>query len=261
MRLKLLMKISILILLSIFLLSCEEENNSKFTVIKEKSDIKLTKLTNKKIINNEWTTHGELFSYGNILTFKNDNTYTEEFLGEGCGVLNSGTYSLSEDIVTLIGKNNPECPSEDLDEKRNCKINKESKDPFFSKSIICGKNLYFGEKKPIGTIILINDIESVIIETIVVSAQTNIKVREKPSLNSKSYKCYFNVDGINVSELTYFPKGRELILIARTSKKEVIDKIEDYWYFAQQDFDWYEHCSTSNKYTSRVWVFGGYLKK
>ncbi|WP_108930312.1 hypothetical protein [Leptospira johnsonii] len=227
--------------------------------VKEEINIPLGILTKDKLTKNQWSNYGMLFSYGYLMTFKADGTYTEEFIGEGCGG-GSGKYTLVGNTLHLIAAENSLCPEDNsFVENVICKLIPESADPFYSESLKCGLASYYGSSlKPVGTNILIKDVESVIIEPRKVLAKTNIMIREKPSIKSKSYNCPQSDENANF-QVPYFPKGRELVLYARTAKKEKINNIEDYWYFAQQDLDWYTSCAVSNRYTSMVWVFGGYL--
>ncbi len=229
------------------------------SIPKEEPNIAFSILTKDKLIKNDWSNYGRLFTYGNLMVFKEDGSYTEEFVGEGCGIINSGKYTLVNGILTLNAKRNPSCPVEKFVEKKLCKLIPESPDPFYSESLRCGQSTYYGNPKPVGTIIKIKDTESMIIEPRKVVATTNIMIREKPSIKSKSYNCSQGPDD-GYREIPYFPKGQELLLYARSMEKERINNIEDYWYFAQQDLDWYASCSVSDKYTSRVWIFGGYIK-
>ncbi|MEI1310396.1 hypothetical protein, partial [Leptospira venezuelensis] len=203
--------------------------------IKEETNTPLGILTKDKLLKNQWSSFGMLFSYGNMMTFKMDDSYIEEFIGEGCGG-NSGKYTLVGNTVHLVASENSLCPGDDnFVENIVCKLIPESSDPFYSESLKCGLASYYGSSlKPIGTNIIIKDVESVIIEPRKVLAKTNIMIREKPSIKSKSYSCPQN-NGTDYFQVPYFPEGRELVLYARTVKKEKINGIEDYWYFAQQD--------------------------
>ncbi|WP_162267492.1 hypothetical protein [Leptospira santarosai] len=207
----------------------------------------------EKLLNHEWTGFGVLFTYGTMITFAKDKTFNEKLIGEGC-IGYSGTFSFNGNQIILTGENESACGPDGFHAKRVCKLVSQSMDPFYSESLICDDGVYYGSGlKPVGATIKIQNVDAVIIEPRKIVARVNIKIREKPLVSSESYFCQLE-GGENVP---FFPKGRELVLYARTLKKEKITGKEAYWYFARQDLDWYTPCFVKNDYTSLVWVFGG----
>lgn len=67
-----------------------------------------------------------------------------------------------------------------------------------------------------------------------VCAESGLRARESPSLNSKVIKVY--------------PYGSVIMISGRSENKEIINGITDYWY---STWDYSE--------VGRVWLFGGYL--
>ncbi|TGM10996.1 hypothetical protein EHQ81_18055 [Leptospira selangorensis] len=182
-----------------------------------------------------------------------NRTFTEELVGEGC-LGYSGTFSFNNNELILIGEKESPCGPDGFIAKRVCKLVSQSADPFYFESLICDGGTYYGSGlKPAGSMIKIQDVDAVIIEPRTAIARANIKIREKPSLSSKSYNCRLESEEF----VPFFPKGRELALHARTLKKEKVNGKEAYWYFVRPDLDGYVSCSVDTNYTSLVWIFGG----
>jgi hypothetical protein len=253
-------KHSIVLLLCFFIYQCKLDNRE---ITNEKELAKENYQISKNLLLNEnWTTYGKLYSYGHGIQFDEKGKFKYEFHGEGgCESNFDGTFSIESNTLIL----HPDLKNSCLESKNrppkkiSCTIESRPKDPFYDAYLNCGKYSFYGpfQKKP-GEKINLFGHDAIIILPKTVFSKTNIKVRENPSTNANFYECNSRSEK-NFSN-PYLPKGRELKLLARTLNKEAINGIEDYWYFAKEDFDWYESCIVTNKNTSKVWIFGGYVE-
>ncbi|PKA22365.1 hypothetical protein CH381_31295 [Leptospira sp. mixed culture ATI2-C-A1] len=253
-------KLSINLLLLILIIQCKVDNRQT-TIEKEVTKVNY-QISKVLLMNEDWTTYGKLYSYGHGIEFDGKGKFKYEFHGEGgCESNFSGTYFIESNILYM----NPDLKNSCLENKNrppkkiSCSIESNPKDPFYEAYLNCGKYSFYGPfLKKTGENINLFGNDAIIILPKKVFSKTNIKVRENPSTNAKFYEC--NSKSEKNFTNPYLPKGRELKLLARTLNKEVINGIEDYWYFAKEDFDWYESCIVNNKNTSMVWVFGGFVE-
>lgn len=76
---------------------------------------------------------------------------------------------------------------------------------------------------------------------------TNVKIREKPSINSRSLdyiKAPYETDAVMQS----VPAGTEVVIIARTRDRDKVQSWSNYWYLVSMGF------------TTEVWMFGEFVK-
>jgi hypothetical protein len=76
---------------------------------------------------------------------------------------------------------------------------------------------------------------------------SNVKIRKKPSLKSKSI--IYNSEAYG--KKPYVPKGVEIAVIARTAQKDKIGDWNNYWYYVNV-FDYFNN--------NLVWMYGEFIK-
>ncbi|TGL55405.1 SH3 domain-containing protein [Leptospira ognonensis] len=94
-------------------------------------------------------------------------------------------------------------------------------------------------------------------------AISNLKLREKPNIQSRTFTCYFTHikdDKIREKEINFIPKNIKLTIIARTLEEETIGEKRNYWYLVFPASDSYNGCILKNTKQKEGWVFGEYIK-
>ncbi|MCG6146632.1 hypothetical protein [Leptospira bandrabouensis] len=211
----------------------------------------------KFIENSEWNNKGKLYSYGNLLIFQKKGVFKEEFAGEG-GCEFYGIYNIVDSKLVLKLNAKQSCESEIKPEKeRSCSIRIANDDPFYNKALVCNSMPYYHNQflKSYNEIIEINGIKAEIIKERVVKTDVNLKIREKPEIESSYYKCL-----IEGRDYDFMPKGSRFRIFARTIEKIEINGNTDYWYYVEPILDWYSGCSDGKKYVNRAWAFGAFFK-
>ncbi|MCW7460381.1 hypothetical protein ND856_19170 [Leptospira bandrabouensis] len=214
-------------------------------------------ISHKFLEKTEWSDKGKLYSYGNYLVFLKNEKFTEEFAGEG-GCKFYGSYKIENSLLKLTLEPKQSCNSTIFPEKeRICSIQDSDKDPFYRITLNCNEHHYYNQNFliPPGELIEIDGIKSVLIKEKIVISESNLKIREKPDINSKNFQC--TIEGNN---LNYMPKGSQFRIFARTEEKVEINNKISYWYFAEPIIDWYSNCYDSDTPINRVWIFGAYVK-
>ncbi len=226
-----------------------------FITIINPEEVKI--LTKDLLIKNEWNSNGYLFNYGGVIQFNLKGDYKAYLAAEGggdCSSSSEGSYRIEGGTLFLYFKDN--CSKNNDPKSLKCIINSNSKDPFFHSFLDCGEAKYYGAfKRKAGEQINFFGTEAIIIDPKIVKSKTNIKVRQAPSTTAKYYDCNIK----DSSTVPYLPKDRKLEIRARTVQKDTINGIENYWYLAREDFDWYESCIITNRTHNMVWVFGEYI--
>ncbi|TGK77689.1 hypothetical protein EHQ19_18995 [Leptospira montravelensis] len=95
------------------------------------------------------------------------------------------------------------------------------------------------------------------------SVTSNLKMREKPSKDSKSFDCFFShLDDENLSnkEISFIPKNYMITVIAKTKTEDYIGDKKNFWYLISPISDSYNGCLLKNSNQKEGWVFGEYIK-
>ncbi|TGL46705.1 hypothetical protein EHQ55_15145 [Leptospira meyeri] len=94
-------------------------------------------------------------------------------------------------------------------------------------------------------------------------ATSNLKLREKPNLLSKTFTCFFtHIDDetIREKEINFIPKNIKLTIIAKTLEEDIVGEKRNFWYLVLPSSDSYNGCLLKNSKQKEGWVFGEYIK-
>jgi hypothetical protein len=213
------------------------------------------------------------FKYGTVISsseliFLSDGTYAYEYGSEGMNWFNRGTFSIKSNTVYL----KPDfCSSHKEGAAGNCaetmgeafcSIQTRPNDLYYYKYFICtsknNKNAVSvnvaampfaveNSKNKAGASRIFKGIPVVTMGLVKGVTTTNVKIREKPSINSKSLdynKDMYSPDTVQQS----VPAATEVIVIARTRDRDKVQNWNNYWYLVSMGF------------TSEVWMYGEFVK-
>ena len=252
------MKKQILMLISILI-----------TVIISSSYSKNTILSDDVLLANNWYWYENGFENDWIVLvkFNKNNTFiTPGQYGEDLTVI-EGKYKLLNDILELEyykysghiailpppqGEKNPIIISNKGDLiKTKCKLTTLKDSVMFQYCIQCENKKLLSRSD-----LLLKEGEQRIVDNIKVLtlgyknavAIDNVKIREKPSIESRSYK-YQN--GLYDKPKEFVPKGSSFSVLARTIDKYKINNWENYWYYVD----------IGGRYNEKgwVWMFGEFI--
>ncbi|TGM19057.1 hypothetical protein EHQ82_10955 [Leptospira selangorensis] len=94
-------------------------------------------------------------------------------------------------------------------------------------------------------------------------ATSNLKYREKPDIQSKTFTCYFTNtedEKIKEKEINFIPKDTNLTIIAKTLEEYTIGDKRNFWYLVFPSSDSYNGCLLKSSKQKEGWVFGEYIK-
>ncbi|MCR1795598.1 MULTISPECIES: hypothetical protein [unclassified Leptospira] len=194
---------------------------------------------------------------GWVLEFKEDQTYTEYYAGEGCGGY-SGSFEIKSNQVFLEPEKNPGCTPENKPVKsKKCILEKTDQSLYYTQRLNCGENSFFwnysselgsGENRKY------KGIEIVTVGQINSQTTANVKFRENPNQNSLSFKCSYIDEDHQQMESEYIPTGKDIVIIGRQTQKVRIGQWENYWYLIAVSSNAYNGC-----YSDVGWVFGQFI--
>ena len=213
------------------------------------------------------------FKYGtrissSELNFNPDGTYTYEYGSEGMNWYNRGSYTVTSDAVLLkpdFCSTHREGAAGDCGEtmgEASCSIQAKPNDLYYSNYFICSskknKNAVSvnvasmpfpveHSKVKSGTARIYKGIPVVTTGPAKGITTTNVRIREKPSINSKSLdyvKNPYETDAVFES----VPVNTEVMVIARTRDKDRVQSWNNYWYLVSTGFN------------TEVWMFGEFVK-
>jgi len=211
--------------------------------------------------------YGTLIS-GSELKFASDGTYTYEYGSEGVSWYNRGTYSIKGDIVVLkpdFCSTHREGTAGDCGEtmgEASCSIRTTPDDLYYYKYLTCiskkNKNAVATNDASMplpveqsrvksGTSKIFKGVPVITMGLAKGITITNVKIREKPSVNSKSLEYYKEIYGPG-GEYQSVPAKTEVVVIARTRDREKVQSWNNYWYLVSVGFN------------SEVWMFGEFVK-
>ncbi len=81
---------------------------------------------------------------------------------------------------------------------------------------------------------------------------SNVKIRERPSVNSKSLQYQKGLYADDAKTFPYVPSDTDVIIIARTVNREKVENWNNYWY--------YVNVGTYVGVENGVWLFGEFVK-
>ncbi|MCG6142805.1 hypothetical protein [Leptospira mtsangambouensis] len=218
--------------------------------------------------------------HANYFTFYDDNTYryNDGIDNSYCPPGQNGRYILKENQITLFPASK-DCWS-GVKSKMTCLFNKNSNHPFFPIALECsnGENYQttdFFRKN--GSQISLYEIDFVEVFIKDFKVTSNLKRRRFPDQNSEIIFCIISLHAI---WMKYIPKGAIFHAFARTSQKDQIDGVEDYWYFGHSEYETFpgydytvetitgSSCAINGEFRKEIefnslfnhWVFGKYLK-
>jgi hypothetical protein len=222
---------------------------------------------NKGLLTKNPLRYGTLIS-SSELVFSPDGTYTYEYGSEGMNWYNRGVYSIKGDSVVLkpdFCSAHKEGTAGDCGEtmgEASCSFQTKSDDLYYYKYLTCtskkNKNAVTtnvasmpfpveqSRVKP-GTSKIFKGVPVVTMGLARGITTTNVKIREKPSVNSKALeyvKAPYETDAVMQS----VPANTEVVVIARTRDKDRVQSWNNYWYLVSSGF------------TTEVWMYGEFLK-
>jgi hypothetical protein len=212
-------------------------------------------LTNKNLSSTIWIPSPGPGGYMALLVFYLDNVFKMGWVPSGCDTI--GKYEIvDKNKVRLYDfksnyENNKNNKREIVLELKNLKNNF-----WYNEMLANSENSItyypFGAESKLNKKYKLNDIDVIKLKGEYV-AKTNLKIREKPTINSKT------IENSNYSFQYDFPeyidmflKGDDFKILGRTIKKDIINNKENYWYLIK----FYEYNTFKNG-----WVFGEYIKK
>ena len=214
-------------------------------------------------------------TFGEYLKCNVDNTFVSSYRTKGGdGYHFEGTYKIQNGIITFSDVKGTDWANNVLGTDNNGKLNLNSKFRYLADKNN-GTNLgclydvedksYFWSVKaiPQNMIIEIDGIKTCKV-TGELSITENLKMRDKPSLNSKVVEikgCDFRCNGWVEAPRKVVFKGMVIngTKIAKTVETATIDGITAPWYYIlQQDHDPLDRGEGDEHY---VWIFGGYVKE
>jgi hypothetical protein len=240
------------------------------------------KNTKKFITERRWYRLDRLTTniHANYFTFNDDNTYryNDGIDNRYCLSGQDGRYTLKENQITLFPAFK-DCWS-GVKSKTTCLFTKNSNHPFFPIALECsnGENYQTTEfLRKNGSQISLEEINSVEVFIKDFKVTSNLKRRRFPDQNSEIIFCDISLLAI---WMKYIPKGAIFHSFARTTKKDLIDGAEDYWYFGHSEYETFpgiDHtvetitgssCAINGEFRKENesnslfnhWVFGKYLK-
>ncbi|MBP7734584.1 MAG: hypothetical protein KA369_01295 [Spirochaetes bacterium] len=213
------------------------------------------------------------FQYGTLISsselkFSPDGTYTYEYGSEGVSWYNKGTYSIKGDSVLLkpdFCSTHKEGTAGDCGETMGeayCSIRTMPDDLYYYKYFTCtskkNKNAVTTNdasmpfpveqsKVKAGTSKVYKGVPVVAMGLAKGVTTTNVKIREKPSVNAKSLEYYKEIYGPG-GEFQSVPANTEVVVIARTRERDKVQSWNNYWYLVSVGFN------------SEVWMFGEFVK-
>ncbi|MEI1279629.1 hypothetical protein V6Z05_14970 [Leptospira venezuelensis] len=233
------MKLLYLLSMSILLFSCSSNAIDK--------DLLITTAWGPDIVTGE----------GWVMEFKENQTYTELYAGEGCGGYN-GSYEIKSNHLFLEPEKNPGCTPENKPVKnKKCFLEKSDQSLYYTQRLNCGENLFYwnyNSKLGSGQKRNYKGIELVTIGLINSQTTSNVKFRDTPNQNSLSFKCSFIDEGHQQVESEYIPTGNDIVIIGRQTQKVKIAQWENYWYLIAVSSNAYNGC-----YPNVGWVFGEFI--
>jgi len=211
--------------------------------------------------------YGTVISSGEII-FQNDGTYSIEYGSEGMNWYDKGAYSIKKDNVHL----KPEvCSSHKGGDvidcsgsmgEAVCSVQSDATSIYYYKYFVCtsqkNKNAIStnvasmtcpveNSKIKAGTSKVYKGISVVTMGQVKGSTTTSVKIREKPSINSKSLeytKELFAPDSVQQS----VPANTEVVMIARTRDRNKVQNWNNYWYLVNVGV------------MNEVWIYGEFVK-
>lgn len=213
------------------------------------------------------------FKYGTVistseLVFTPQGTYIYGYGSEGVNWYNRGTYSIIKETVFLkpdfcsTHKDGTAMDCAETMGEAQCSIQSRPNDLYYHSYFICtsmkNKNAvstnvaampFAIEKSKVkaGASRIFKGIPVVTMGTARGVTATNVKIREKPSVNSKSLEYVkepYETDAVFES----VPAGTEVVVIARTRDRDRVQNWNNYWYLV------------SAGVTSEVWMYGEFVK-
>ncbi|MCW7494867.1 SH3 domain-containing protein [Leptospira sp. 2 VSF19] len=218
------------------------------------------------VLNSEKLIFGENSLSSGEMILELENSKAVYFLngeGDGCDGF-TASFSNSENIYNFFNVIS-NCKNKKLkDFKCITKIDEESIK--FKEYLLCDNKLvlYNKEKKVNeGLNRKINGIEVITQGLKKGIVTSNLKMREKPSKDSKSFECFFSHlddENLNNKEITFIPKNYTITIIAKTKAEDYIGGKKNFWFLISPSSDSYNGCLLKNSNQKEGWVFGEYIR-
>jgi hypothetical protein len=221
----------------------------------------------KNFLTNNPFKSGTIISNGEII-FQKDGTYSIEYGSEGINWYDKGTYSIKKDKVYLKPKVCSSHKGGDVIDcsgsmgEAVCSVQSDANNMYYYKFFVCtsqkNKNAIStnvanmncpveNSKIMAGMSKFYKGIPVVTMGQAKGSTTTSVKIREKPSINSKSLeyiKELFAPDSVQQS----VPANTEVIMIARTRDRDKVQNWNNYWYLVNVGV------------MNEVWMYGEFVK-
>jgi hypothetical protein len=205
------------------------------------------------------------------VTFNEDNTFKARLSSEGGDTCVSGKYiikgsSIIFSIKTVgLDKGNTDCevcssctydskdifnPNKYFDKKEYVLM--KSSSLHYTEYLYCKESntKLWNNSKPLksGSEIKYENYNHVSISFITCITSSNVKLRKKPTITADVIKY---LDTQQEKMIDYIPKGIDVIIIARTSTKDNVNNINNYWYYVEVK---------NSHYCERGWMFGEFVR-
>ncbi len=263
-----------LLLLVIFVMSCSKSKTDYSKLVQNYKNLS-DKDIKEKLFAGNWDT-GVLGVNYDVITFK-ANSYGYESIGWEEITSSNGTYYLKNKMIYLNEKHKKSKKSHETIyanwKNVTCKIKPVPESLFYFEQLVCrgkengeklhvsfwNRNVLAHAKKEI----TIDGIKSITISPSIYKVIDAVKIRSKPSVKSKVLS-YSELKGKNSTELKtykYIPKGKEIVVLAKTRKKYKIGKWSNYWYYITK-FKWFspDRGFPSPIFKKKAWVYGEFVQ-
>lgn len=194
--------------------------------------------------------------FGYYIAFNDDQTFSEEFAGEGCGAY-PGKYKIESGRLLL----EPADPAYFCARPPKSCILVATPDSLFSRwQLKCqGKdtsNYYAGDIEA-GSRRSIDGIPVLTMGLRGAAATTQLKYRAMPETTAAEFSCKFESPSgqQNYQETPYIPQGTHMKVIARTQNQAKVEQWTNYWYYVRPAGDWY----AGGCEPAQGWVFAEFV--
>lgn len=218
-----------------------------------------------------WGPEGD---FGSSIEFKDGGKYTAGFHGESGDVPTNGSYKIENNILVLTPKFGKDQKSLYFQQETWRMICKESNSSLKYTQYLTFENSIKGEKYWNHSSIVrdvvrnINGIDVIMINKNGNVSKPNVFLRKKPSTSAEKIMVKFPIDSEEETKHEYFlPIDYKFEVIGRTSIKDKVGDMENYWYYCHLGVDdgWYVRgdCiqeGSKQQVSDSVWIYGAFIE-
>ncbi|PJZ43754.1 SH3 domain-containing protein [Leptospira brenneri] len=199
-----------------------------------------------------------------VLEIENSNAkYYFDGEGDGCEGFNAKSSQNGDNFIFTNVKSN--CNEKKLNDFQ-CLNEKDDKSLFFTNYLKCDNKLILYNKNKAVEENLNRNYNGFDVITLGLKngiATSNLKLREKPDSQSRTFTCYFthiDDDKVREKDINFIPKNVQLTIIAKTLNDFTVGGKTNFWYLVFPSSDSYNGCLLKNSKQKEGWVFGEYIK-